>query len=165
MNLARDPGHASQTRSIRVPWDSRSNSDSWVLSPGLMSEGHFWTQTLRLASGSTGDTGVDESQTPSHMSPLLPVLDVWKNGPRSQFSWRGGKSFSWLPLGTEASEVPQYTLVHTFTLVHTHIFPPALLQQAHQGALQCHLLLVCPHAVHLTAKPYLCSLLLVSLSV
>lgn len=53
MNLARDPGHASQTRSIRVPWDSSSNSDSWVLFPGLMSEGHFWTQTLRLASGYT----------------------------------------------------------------------------------------------------------------
>ena len=122
MNLARDPGHASQTRSIRVPWDSRSNSDSWVLSPGLMSEGHFWTQTLRLASGSTGDTGVDESQSPLHMSHLLPVLDVWKKGPRSQVAWRGGESFSWLPLGTEASEVPQYTHVHTFTLVHTWSF-------------------------------------------
>ena len=107
--LGKGSRHASQTGSIRVPWDSRSNSDSWVLSPGLMSEGHFWTQTLRLASGSTGDTGVDESQSPLHMSHLLPVLDVWKKGPRSQVAWRGGESFSWLPLGTEASEVPQYT--------------------------------------------------------
>lgn len=108
---------------------------------------------------------MDDGQSPSHMSPLLLVLDVGKKGRRSQFAWRGGESFSWLPLGTEASEVPQYTHVQTFTLVHTHIFPPALLQQAHQDALQCHLLLVCPHAVHLTAKPALCSLLLVSLSV
>lgn len=64
-------------------------------------------------------------------------------------------SFPWQPTEKQASEALRYT----------HMFLPVLLLQGPHDALQSHLLLVCPHIVHLTAKPYLRSLLLVSLPI